>query len=92
TPTSSQEGNRKKRICLSKVVDIKQPSNQITSYLETMDEMFHHTMVNSMIPWRDLQAIIEYKHQMKVIQLNLQRWTRYYEVGVEKQLWSIEVK
>ncbi|CAF5155659.1 unnamed protein product, partial [Rotaria magnacalcarata] len=29
---------------------------------------------------------------MKVIQLNLQRWTRYYEVGVEKQLWSIEVK
>ncbi|CAF4437372.1 unnamed protein product, partial [Rotaria magnacalcarata] len=64
TPTSSQEGNRKKRICLSKVVDIKQPSNQITSYLETMDEMFHHTMVNSMIPWSDLQAIIEYKHQM----------------------------
>ncbi|CAF4059010.1 unnamed protein product [Rotaria sp. Silwood1] len=93
TPTSSQEENsRKKRICLSKVVDIKQPSNQITSYLETMDEMFHHTMVNSMIPWSDLQAIIEYKHQMKVIQLNLQRWTRYYEVGVEEQLWSIEVK
>ncbi|CAF5023190.1 unnamed protein product, partial [Rotaria magnacalcarata] len=27
---------------------------------------------------------------MKVIQLNLQRWTRYYEVGVEEQLWSIE--
>ncbi|CAF4469521.1 unnamed protein product [Rotaria socialis] len=93
TPTSSQEENsRKKRICLSKVVDIKQPSNQITSYLETMDEMFHHTMVNSMIPRSDLQAIIEYKHQMKVIQLNLQRWTRYYEVGVEEQLWSIEVK
>ncbi|CAF4311950.1 unnamed protein product, partial [Rotaria magnacalcarata] len=21
-----------------------------------------------------------------------QRWTRYYEVGVEEQLWSIEVK
>ncbi|CAF4355981.1 unnamed protein product, partial [Rotaria magnacalcarata] len=93
TPTSSQEENsRKKRICLSKVVDIKQPSNQITSYLETMDEMFHHTMVSSMIPRSDLQAIIEYKHQMKVIQLNLQRWTRYYEVGVEEQLWSIEVK
>ncbi|CAF4658559.1 unnamed protein product, partial [Rotaria socialis] len=93
TPTSSQEENsRKKRICLTTDVDVKQPSNQITSYLETMDEMFHHTMVNLMIPRSDLQAIIKYKHQMKVIQLNLQRWTRYYEIGVEEQLWSIEVK
>ncbi|CAF3829839.1 unnamed protein product, partial [Rotaria magnacalcarata] len=93
TPTSSQEENsRKKRIFLSKVVDIKQTSNQITSYLETMDEMFHHTMGNSMIPWSDLQAIIEYKHQMKVIQLNLQRWTRYFEAGIQQQIWSTEVK
>ncbi|CAF4915828.1 unnamed protein product, partial [Rotaria socialis] len=93
TPTSSQEENsRKKRIFLSKVVDIKQTSNQITSYLETMDEMFHHTMVNSMIPWSDLQAIIEYKHQIGVIQLDLKRWTRYFEAGIQQQIWSTEVK
>ncbi|CAF5220607.1 unnamed protein product, partial [Rotaria magnacalcarata] len=88
----STEGQKRPVTTPTSMVDIKQPSNQITSYLETMDEMFHHTMVNSMLPRSDLQAIIENKHQMKVIQLNLQRWTRYYEVGVEEQLWSIEVK
>ncbi|CAF3489122.1 unnamed protein product, partial [Rotaria socialis] len=37
TPKSSQEENsRKKRICLSKIVDVIQPSNQITGYLEAM--------------------------------------------------------
>lgn len=92
TPTSSQEDNRTKRICLSTVVDVQQPSNQITSYLETMDEMFNHTMCNNRISLEDLRLIMECKHQMDVIQLDLQRWTRYYEVGVQEQIWSMEVK
>jgi hypothetical protein len=92
TPTSSQEENRKKRICLSTVVDVKESSNQITSYLETMDEMFNHTMCNNRIPLDDLRLIMECKHHIEVIQLDLQRWTRYYEVGVQEQIWSLEVK
>ncbi|CAF4528107.1 unnamed protein product, partial [Rotaria socialis] len=90
TPTSSQEENsRKKRICLTTDVDVKQPSNQITSYLETMDEMFHR---NTMIPLNNLQSIIECKHQIGVIQLDLKRWTRYFEAGIQQQIWSTEVK
>jgi hypothetical protein len=94
TPTGSQEENSKKKICLPPVADVQQQetNHQITSYLETMDEMFNRTLVHrDIIPPNNLQVLIDCKHQFELLQLHLKRWTRYYEVGVQQQIWSKEV-
>jgi hypothetical protein len=93
TPTGSQEENAKKKICLPADVQQQEQTNQITSYLETMDHMFNCTLINhDVIPPNNLQVFIDCKHQMELTQLHLKRWTRYYEVGVQQQIWSKEVK
>jgi hypothetical protein len=104
TPSTSQEENPKKRICLPPTdIDVQhqeqqqqqqQQTNQITTYLETMDDMFHRTMFHDNgrpLP-NNLQNLIHCQHGIGVAQLHLKRWTRYREAGVQQQIWSSEVK
>ncbi|CAF4680956.1 unnamed protein product, partial [Rotaria sp. Silwood2] len=101
TPTSSQEDHSKKKFCLQTETvvqqeqeqDQQQKTNQITTYLEIMDEMFYDAIFNSNTISRiQLQLFIECKHQMGMTQLHLKRWTRYLEAGIQQQIWSTEVK
>ncbi|CAM2723375.1 unnamed protein product [Rotaria socialis] len=97
TPSTSQEENPKKKICLPPTdIDVQHPeqTNQITSYLETMDDMFHRTMFHDNgrpLP-NNLKNFIHCQHGIGVAQLHLKRWTRYREAGVQQQIWSNEVK
>ncbi|CAF3436329.1 unnamed protein product [Rotaria socialis] len=94
TPTASQEENSKKKICLPTDVNVQQPqqTNQITAYLETMDTMFKRTLFNdARIPPNNLQVLIDCKQQIELTQLHLKRWTRYYEIGSQQQIWSKEI-
>lgn len=97
TPTSSQEEHSKKKICLPIEFDEQKPqkqqeTNQITSYVETMDEMFHRTMSNTNgISPDKLQLFIDCKHKIGRVQLHLKRWIRYSEANVQQQIWSKEI-
>ena len=96
TPTASQEENSKKKICLPTDVNVQQQqpqqTNQITAYLETMDTMFKRNLFNdTRIPPNNLQLLIDCKQQIELTQLHLKRWTRYYEIGSQQQIWSKEI-
>lgn len=97
TPASSQEERSKKKICLPIEFDEQKPqkqqeTNQITSYVETMDEMFHRTMSNTNgISPDKLQLFIDCKHKIGRVQLHLKRWIRYSEANVQQQIWSKEI-
>ncbi len=96
TPTASQEENSKKKICLPTDVNVQQQqpqqTNQITAYLETMDTMFKRTLFNdARISPNNLQVLIDCKQQIELTQLHLKRWTRYYEIGSQQQIWSKEI-